>query len=120
MVKFAIKKICSKCHKPWEETETPTEKYPLVGFWKHNASDHFGYEITSVENGRYRVMFKGPGGGSECPQEEMQRYETSIHEDKRFQLQDYNNMKIKGIFTCKPIKRYKNRCSEELEIYLPK
>lgn len=117
MMKFSIKEICGKCNKPCEESEMPTEKYPLAGFWKHSASDHFGYEVTSNENGDYFVMFKGPGGSDN--QEDNERYKTTIKNDKRFKIHDLNNMEIKNIFKFRKVQRYKNRCSEELEIFTP-
>ena len=116
MVRFSTKKICGKCNKPFEEIEVPTENFPFVGFWKHDASDHFGYEITSGENGSYYVMFRGPGGSSDHGKEK-ERFKTTIIHDKRFKVQDFNTMQIKSIFRFLKIQRYKNRCSEELEIF---
>ncbi len=82
----------------------PHPDYPLIGFWKDNCWEPYGWVIDKAYDGLYSVFFCGPGG---C--EEPGRYtpNTTIVDDPGYRVINKDTIEIKG---SDGYSRYK-RCS---------
>ncbi len=66
---------------------------PFVGFWKKKCSDDHGLAINRIAEGRYPVVFCGPGG---CFKSGAYRPNTSLINDSDYKIINKNLIEVKG------------------------
>lgn len=93
-----------------EKAATPSQKYPLAGFWKEKAEHDWGLAITPAKNNQYSVSFCGPGG---CFEPGTYRPDTSILNDPLYKIIDDNTIEVKGADGFTRYTRYQSRISAQ-------
>ena len=62
--------------------------YPMAGFWKNSCSNDFGLAIEAAGDGKYSIMFCGPGA---CDRRD-QSPAIDLQRDPHYRIQDANTI----------------------------